>query len=87
MKKSEEKNQKLLDEVIVGYVKPHIYAFTTDTIPNYLKIGDTFRPVSKRLKEWKRVYPDLKEQYEHEAVINDDVYFRDFSVHNYLEFK
>lgn len=85
MKKSEEKNQKLLDEVIVGYVKPHIYAFTTDTIPNYLKIGDTFRPVSKRLKEWKRVYPDLKEQYEHEAVINDDVYFRDFSVHNYLE--
>ncbi len=45
-------NRELLDGIIVGRVKPHIYAFTTNTIPNYLKVGDTYRPVAVRLREW-----------------------------------
>ena len=54
----------LLEKIIVGRVEPHIYAFTTNTIPNYLKVGDTYRPVSVRLDEWKRYYPGLTKQYE-----------------------
>ena len=49
----------LLENIIVGRVEPHIYAFTTNTIPNYLKVGDTYRPVSVRLKEWRQFYPEL----------------------------
>lgn len=49
----------LLNDIIIGRVEPHIYAFTTGTIPNYLKVGDTHRPVSVRLNEWKTKYPDL----------------------------
>lgn len=44
-------DKTILDEIIIGRVEPHIYAFTTNTIPNYLKVGDTYRPVSVRLKE------------------------------------
>ena len=36
----------VLDGILIGRVEPHIYAFTTNTVPNYLKIGDTYRPVS-----------------------------------------
>ena len=43
-------DKTILDEIIIGRVEPHIYAFTTNTIPNYLKVGDTYRPVSVRLK-------------------------------------
>ena len=50
----------LLDEIIIGRVEPHIYAFSTNTIPNYLKVGDTYRPVSVRLKEWEAHFPALK---------------------------
>lgn len=50
----------LLDKIIVGRVEPHIYAFTTNTIPNYIKVGDTYRPVSIRLDEWKKYYPELE---------------------------
>lgn len=39
-------NQAVLDEIITGRVEPHIYAFKTNTIPNYLKVGDTHRAVS-----------------------------------------
>lgn len=77
-------NKTLLDEIIIGRVEPHIYAFTTNTIPNYLKVGDTYRPVSVRLKEWKEHYPNLEKKFESEAKI-DGVYFRDFSVHQFLE--
>ena len=56
-------NKELLDKIIVGRVEPHIYAFTTNTIPNYLKVGDTYRPVSVRLIYWKLVYPELKKEY------------------------
>ena len=43
----------ILDEIIVGRVEPHIYAFSTNTIPNYLKVGDTYRSVLVRLNEWR----------------------------------
>lgn len=78
-------NKKLLDALIIGRVKPHIYAFTTNTIPNYLKVGDTYRPVTVRLREWMQHFPDLRKEYESTATINDDVFFRDYSVHQYLE--
>lgn len=78
-------NEELLSELIVGRVKPHIYAFTTNTIPNYLKVGDTYRPLNARLREWMRVFPDLHKEFEDSAVINDDIFFRDYSVHQYLE--
>lgn len=78
-------NLELLDNLIFGRVTPHIYAFQTGTIPNYLKIGDTYRPVSIRLKEWKHKFPDLKKRYEHSATVTNDVYFRDHAVHYYLE--
>lgn len=78
-------DSSLLDEFITGRVEPHIYAFSTNTIPNYLKVGDTYRPVSERLREWRVCYPNLEPQYDAKALISDEVYFRDFSVHRYLE--
>ena len=77
-------DKTVLDEIIIGRVEPHIYAFTTNTIPNYFKVGDTYRPVSVRLKEWEEHYPNLEKKFEGEAKIGD-VYFRDFSVHQFLE--
>ena len=74
-----------LDSIIVGRVEPHIYAFTTNTIPNYLKVGDTYRPVALRLREWQMYFPELQKQFEGSAKINDEIYFRDFAVHQYLE--
>ena len=74
-----------LDSIIVGRVEPHIYAFTTNTIPNYLKVGDTYRPVALRLQEWQTYFPGLKKQFEDSAKINDEIYFRDFAVHFFLE--
>lgn len=75
----------ILDELIVGRVEPRIYAFTTNTIPNYLKVGDTYRPVAVRLKEWREHYPNLKFQFDDSAKVSDEVFFRDYAVHAYLE--
>ena len=75
----------VLDRVIIGRVDPHIYAFTTNTVPNYLKIGDTYRPVSQRLKEWRVFFPNLVKQYENKAIIDEKTYFRDYAIHQYLE--
>lgn len=77
--------KEILDQIIVGRVDPYIYAFSTNTIPNYLKVGDTYRPVSVRLNEWKKYFPDLEEEYKEKAIINDDVFFRDYSVHKFIE--
>lgn len=77
--------KEILDQIIVGRVDPYIYAFSTNTIPNYLKVGDTYRPVSVRLNEWKKYFPDLEEEYKEKAIINEDVFFRDFSVHKFIE--
>lgn len=75
----------LLDKIIVGRVEPHIYAFSTNTIPNYLKIGDTYRPVYERLREWRVYFPDLIQLFDARAMINNDAYFRDYSVHQFVE--
>lgn len=78
-------DREILDNLIVGRVEPHIYAFSTNTVPDYMKVGDTYRPVSVRLEEWKKHYPDLKEEYREKATINENLFFRDYSVHNFLE--
>lgn len=75
----------ILDNLIIGRVDPHIYAFTTNTIPNYLKVGDTYRPVSVRLQEWRQFFPDLQKEYESIAKVGNDTYFRDFAIHYFLE--
>lgn len=75
----------LLDGLIVGRVDPHIYAFSTGTIPNYLKVGDTYRPVNVRLNEWRMHYKDLELLYEHIAKVDNGNIFRDYSVHYFLE--
>lgn len=78
-------NTEVLDSIITGRVEPHIYAFMTQTIPNYLKVGDTYRPLNIRLDEWRNIFPDLKHIYTHSSRIDKDTIFRDFSVHKYLE--
>ena len=77
----------MLDKHIIGRVTPHIYAFTTGTVPSYLKVGDTYRPVATRLDEWRHVFPDLESHYHAPATLGDggEIYFRDYSVHRYLE--
>lgn len=75
----------LLDGLIVGRVDPHIYAFSTGTIPNYLKVGDTYRPVNVRLEEWRVHFKDLVPLYEHMAKVDNGNIFRDYSVHYFLE--
>lgn len=77
--------KEIIDNIIIDRVEPYIYAFTTNTIPNYLKIGDTYRPVPTRLNEWKKYFPDLKEEYKEKAMINSDIFFRDYAVHKYVE--
>ncbi|WP_300276423.1 Eco57I restriction-modification methylase domain-containing protein [Peptacetobacter sp.] len=85
MKENKIKAIDILDRIIIGRVDPHIYAFTTNTVPNYLKVGDTYRPVSKRLNEWKEFFPELEKQYENKAIIDEETYFRDYAIHQYLE--
>ena len=75
----------ILNNMIVGRVEPHIYAFSTETVPNYLKVGDTSRGVRVRLEEWRKIFPNLIPKYEHSAQIDDETIFRDFSVHTFLE--
>ncbi len=75
----------VLDKYIVGRVDPHIYAFSTGTYPNYLKVGDTYRPVNVRLEEWRKYYEDLELLYEHVAKVDNGNIFRDYSVHYFLE--
>ena len=75
----------ILDNLIVGRVEPSIYAFSTETIPNFLKVGDTSRGVRVRMEEWKKIFPNLIQQYEHSAQIDEKTLFRDFSVHDFLE--
>ncbi|HEP5631100.1 TPA: DEAD/DEAH box helicase family protein, partial [Streptococcus pyogenes] len=85
MKENKIEAIDILDRIIIGRVEPHIYAFTTNTVPNYLKVGDTYRPVSKRLNEWRVFFPELEKQYENKAVIDEETYFRDYAIHKYLE--
>ena len=73
-----------LDTIIIGRVEPSIYAFSTETVPNYLKVGDTYRPVETRLDEWRKFFPNLRKEYQDSARIDDDTLFRDFAVHTFL---
>ena len=77
----------ILDNLIVGRIEPHIYAFTTNTVPNYLKVGDTYRPVNVRLDEWRNYFPNLEHEsnWEWLAKTENGKYFRDFAIHYYLE--
>lgn len=78
-----------IDGLIIGRVEPHIYAFETKTIPNYLKVGDTYRPVGVRIAEWKKIYDNLvhKSEWEWLAKVGDTEtrYFRDYAVHSFLK--
>lgn len=74
----------IINDKIYGRVKPHIYAFETNEVPNFLKVGDTYRPVRLRLEEWRRHYDGLIPVFEQEAMVSDDTFFRDYSVHEFL---
>ena len=71
-------NTKAADDVIIGRVDPCIYAFSTSAIPNYLKVGDTYRGVSVRLQEWRECFPDLKKEFEAVAIVDgkSTIFFR-----------
>ncbi len=75
-----------LDQVIVGRVDPRIYAFSTETIPNYLKVGDTYRPLEARLDEWRIFFPNLEKQFDDVAKVDGETFFRDYAVHYFLEY-
>lgn len=78
----------IIDEIIHGKIEPKIYAFHTGTIPDYLKVGDTYRPVSVRLDEWRRSdrFPDLVPiDKTWDARLDENTYFRDLEVHSFLE--
>jgi hypothetical protein len=75
----------VLNGIVIGRVEPHIYAFTTQTVPNYLKVGDTYRPIEQRLNEWRKYFPNLEKEFSDVAKVNDDTYFRDFAIHCFLE--
>lgn len=78
-------NVEILNEIIFGRVEPHIYAFTTETIPNYLKVGDTYRPIETRLNEWRKQFPNLEKKFQSAAKINNETFFRDHAIHYFLE--
>jgi len=78
-------NVEILDELIIGRVEPQIYAFTTETTPNYLKVGDTYRPIELRLNEWRKHFPNLEKKFGEAAKVDDDTFFRDYAVHYFLE--
>ena len=75
---------EIVDRVITGRVEPKIYAFETDTVPSFLKVGDTYRPVHVRLSEWTSHYKGIRCVYNHVAKVSDDTYYRDYAVHRYL---
>ena len=75
-----------VSKVIVGRVTPHIYAFLTSSVPRYLKVGDTYRPVPVRIKEWQKHFTidEKKDVWDWPAHIGQ-IFFRDYSVHQFLE--
>ncbi len=81
-----DRDDTILEKVVFGRIEPKIYAFETNTIPNYLKVGDTYRFVDERLDEWRKIgFSDLEHVGDWSAEIEGkDTYFRDYSVHNYL---
>ncbi len=78
-------NVSVLDNLIIGRVEPHIYAFSTETVPNYLKVGDTYRPIETRLNEWRKYFPNLEKQFTEIAKVDEETFYRDFAIHYFLE--
>lgn len=78
-------NIEVLDNIIIWRIIPHIYAFKTNSFPNYLKIWDTCRSVKIRLDERRKHFPDLELTCTHDAIIDNHNFFRDYSVHQYIE--
>ena len=78
-------NQEIIDKYLTGRIYPEIYAFRTGSIPEYIKVGDTYRGVNVRLNEWRRVYGNLSEIFHHPSLIDENTIFRDHSVHKFLE--
>ena len=79
---------KVLETVVYGRVEPHIYAFQTQKVPRYTKVGDTYRPTEVRIKEWERIIRSELTTIIDEPALADslgEIYFRDYSVHSYLE--
>lgn len=89
-----------IDKKLKGRIKPQIYAFKTNTVPSFVKIGDTYRTVDERLSEWNKVYKDIFEfvdeiNKQHNPFFvanstldnNKNIYFRDLSIHKYLRAK
>lgn len=79
----------IIDKIITGYLPHKIYAFETGTNPNYLKVGDTTRPVDVRLNEWRTIYNDLVKRFEVDAMLEDEngernIFFRDYALHKFL---
>lgn len=74
-----------LNNIIIGKLHPKIYAFTTGTVPSYLKVGDTYRPLNERLGEWRKYFKDLELRFNQEALADENHYFRDYAVHDFLK--
>ncbi len=85
MPESNNINVEILNDIIIGRVEPQIYAFTTQTIPNYLKVGDTYRPIETRLNEWRKFFPNLEKKFGEVAKVDEETFFRDYAVHLFLE--
>ena len=73
-----------LDRFIIGRISPRIYVFKTGMVPDSLKVGDTYRPVSERMEEWSRIYTGMHGKQDYSAQVGDK-FFRDYSVHRYLK--
>ena len=84
---------ELVETKIKVRLKPEIYAFSTNTIPRYLKVGDTFRGVETRIEEWRRFIAtkirsgsvSLHKEFDRSAMLDNGFYFRDYSIHEYLK--
>lgn len=84
-------------DYIIEFIErnPHIYAFRTKKVPDYLKIGYTDRPVSVRLKEWGQKYEEIEPVGEWLAKVKSEkiseeelgVYFMDHAVHEFIKRK
>lgn len=85
MKNKHKFDVSALDNILTGRVAPKIYAFTTQTVPNHLKVGDTYRPLEVRLTEWRKYFPNLEKKFEEIAKVDEDTFFRDHAIHSFLE--
>lgn len=87
-------DKSVILEIVTGRVEPKIYAFLTATVPRFLKVGDTYRPVRVRIGEWKEKgfaigkkggKPIEGIDYDSwSASLRQGVFFRDYEVHKYL---